>query len=146
MKIHCKEKLNRFSKYKFLEDYFLKKLPATFYENGRIQCGKSRQRTFDDLFDLTKTYFKTATKPQVASILRKLCIKYNSEVHNMQGIGAQYCSDIHDDVFYNKMDRWKYRQICGLNNDTSIYDYTYNKRNKTSIFKIIELADRHDKK
>ena len=145
MNIYCKETPIESNEYDFLKKYFDNGLPTTFYEDGSIQCGPGRQRTFDDLFSLTSSYFKDTTMGKVASTLRKLCkdFHYNGAIEPV--IGTQYCGEIKADVFYNAVNHWCYAEFCNYKYYPSVESYSYLKKIGVTIDEIIKLADEYDK-
>jgi len=71
-------------------------LPMTYYKDtGFIQCRRKMRRSFNDLFWLFKSKFKTATKGELARILLN---------KNNKFIGLFYCDDIGKTVLEHKHD------------------------------------------
>lgn len=94
-KLTCREKLNTSSKKQFVKSYFWHKAPATFDENGNLQCDNNRNRSILDLKMLIDGHFKRETAiDDVIVLLVGLVLKRN--------IKALYCPTIRKVVFCNK--------------------------------------------
>lgn len=79
----------------FLEDYFTREQPATYYKDnplGLVQTNEYRRRSFGDLYALVTTYFPEATEKDLAKILIEFCKK--------DFICGDYCTGINRAVFY----------------------------------------------
>lgn len=82
------------TKREYILNYIELKCPATYYNNGRIQCNKMRNRSIRDLYYLTRAKFKTTTIREVCKILFELSRKNE--------IKAIFCSTVHEVVFFWK--------------------------------------------
>lgn len=121
--IYCKKLSNSArSKKEFLLNYFKNNQPATYnVDDDSLQCGKGRQRSFNDLFNLVKTRFKSSTKPQIASMLIDLINEYNNDIDNdVIYIGCQWCGNIHEHVFHTNKRRWSYANIPNRNSKNTV--------------------------
>lgn len=83
--------LERKSKIKDFVYEFLKKKPATYHLNGKLQCDANRNRSFSDLYALCKTYYPSITHKKLAKILMELR-KQDKRVY------FSYCYTIHKPV------------------------------------------------
>lgn len=80
----------------YLKLYFALGRPETRFKNGTIQCSRDCNRSFFDLYYLTKAKFQNVTLEDVAKILIDLCEDY-SNTH----ISALFCPNIEKVVFTN---------------------------------------------
>lgn len=83
------------SKKKYIEEYLNQKSPATYYKNGAMQCTERRNRSYLDLYFLTKAKFKSTTKAEVAEILFDLCKKPDNSIRSI------FCPTICKVVFFS---------------------------------------------
>jgi hypothetical protein len=89
--IYYKEGEHIKSKEKYILNFFKSGesiyYPKTYYrDNNFIQCHEKYARSFDDLFWLFKSKFKTATKGELARIILN---------KNKSDVGVYYCDDIY---------------------------------------------------
>jgi len=80
----------------YLKLYFDLGRPETKFRNGTIQCSRDCNRSFFDLYYLTKAKFNDVTLEDVAKILINLCEDYGNT-----GISALFCPNIEKVVFTN---------------------------------------------
>jgi len=79
-KLYCLNTPKFRSKKHLLEWYFTNKQPTTYYfADKSIQCGPQRNRSLNDLYILTKSYFKSATKTEVICILLGI-LKHHEDI------------------------------------------------------------------
>ena len=73
MKLHIHEqqfKRNNFRTVKaFIKSYLDNNAPATYHEDGKIQCEKGRNRSFGDIYYIVKSNFPSITKKKLAYYL-----------------------------------------------------------------------------
>lgn len=127
--------INSKRKYKFMEEYFLKRTPRTYYENTLLQCDSRKGRSFNDLFALYKGRFSTGTKKELARILIDLCSK--------EIVSCVPCGTLQDLAFHstlvNRYSRLVIDNKMNLSNEGYLrYDFINNPKSITVIdlFKI----------
>lgn len=108
----CKKETNA---YDFLAKYFELEQPATYFtEIRKQQCGKSRRRSFIDLYWMTKKYFDI-TPEDLFNILDDLVKRHK--------VIANACGDVGGCVFRST------KEALGFNtwgNEYTYYDYRNN--------------------
>jgi hypothetical protein len=110
--------------YSFLALYFEKNMPGTYYtESKKHQCDKNKRRSFGDLYNLLKTYFKNITVEELCFYLLKLIY--------IKKIKQNYCDYVDNLVFRNQDFSWRYwgtgrtiiHELCdlGVYNEINIH-------------------------
>lgn len=92
--IYYKEGEHINSKSKYITNYINEGNPTTLYKDtGFIQCREGRARSFEELFWLFKSRFKTATKGELSRILLD---------NNNSNIGTVACPSVNKLTVYNR--------------------------------------------
>lgn len=71
----------------YITKYFKLNCPATFFKDGEYQCLGGKNRSFRDLYYLTKAKFPEVTRAEVSYILSKLALSQKIEVLTCPHIG-----------------------------------------------------------
>lgn len=107
-----------------------------------IQCGANRNRSLNDLYVLTKSYFKSTTINEVICILLKR-LKYHEDIESRE-FRSLFCGNIRDIVFTSDDRVYSFhiynQKLCGLN--CNILD---GKRIGNSGYSFNQLKEIYDK-
>lgn len=86
-------------------NYFQNNCPTTYYKDGQLQCYSNSNRSFVDIYFLTKASFPDITMEEVAHIMTyQLCIKDYSGKNDLTAIK---CPQIGKVVWRKKEPFWK---------------------------------------
>ena len=96
MKIYLKNNPKFKSVRELLIWYFKNGSPETYYESNMPQCEAGRKRSFEDLLDLTNTYFEVTPK----ELIKTLNDIYLTEDFNGSKLINLFCPTIQKNIFY----------------------------------------------
>lgn len=99
-KLKLKYKPKTTSVFDFLEEYYDRRCPATYFEDNTLQCKPEAGRSLGDLTMLTKSYIENATEGQVAKTMIKLC--------RMSKSTCTPCGNIQTLAFHSKIVKPRY--------------------------------------
>lgn len=106
--------IDRSSKEKFLEDYFRLEQPATFTEDGELQCEADRNRSIRDLTMLLNGEFEEPTSEEDCALLLEILLRDRR-------VRSLHCSTVKKLVYYsakNKHGYWSFDEE-GIMDDLS---------------------------
>jgi len=116
----------------YILNYFASNTPETHFIDGRIQCIRGRNRSFMDLYYLTRAKFKNTTKKELAKILYS--INRREKI-----IGCIVCPDINEVVFYNTITK-AYIDCIGIYMSPGNKTARFVESNTHSGFRFIDFA------
>lgn len=98
VEIYCKELERKSSAKAFLNEYFSKHRPATFYKkNNQIQCVHGKNRSIEDLFNLVRTEYPSISFKRFIKILYE-------NMQSLKNYVILFCPDIQKVVLYKSKD------------------------------------------
>ena len=123
------------SKKAYIKGYLDASNPATYYKDGRVQCGERKNRSYIDLYYLTKAKFKSTTKNEVIRILYELC----SEERNFYR--TLVCTGVKEVVFFTEaMWSWYPNQLHKRNLNGYMEYWNMKNNNGVTLTKFVEIA------
>ena len=101
----------------YITSYFKNNCPSTHYGDGTLQCYNGCNRSFYDLYFISKSKFPKTTRQELAYVLL-----YNLDFRSSHKIiGCIRCPNISKLVFYGE----RFHSLNGFNEDSNICDYGY---------------------
>lgn len=88
----------------YIEEYFRRYTPATFFNDGSLQCTGNCNRSFVDIYMLTKARFKDITIEEVAYIITYVLCHVNESSSGF--LASIKCPQIKKVVFKMDTDWW----------------------------------------
>ena len=140
----------------FIKSYLDNCAPATYYEDGKIQCERGRNRSFGDLYYITKSIFPSITKKKLAYyLLIFLKGSPKNEILVCPTIGKVVISIYSIEAFPSMTFSW--RNLENFRNGTfrkssNIYktaNRTFKRigrKDKMSIEKVVSMSDSYQNK
>ena len=74
-KIYCPKITRKRNIKEFLNEYFEKNCPATFYEDGTLDCRPYKHRSIDSLYYLTKTQYPSISFKRFIKVISELAVE-----------------------------------------------------------------------
>lgn len=110
----------------YIRTYFAINSPATYFNNGLMQCASMRNRSIRDMYYITKARFKTTTLQEFCRIAYELCFEEQSI------IGFIFCGSVCDIVLYNK-NIHNYNNFAELSSDDYPMKHFLNRETSSGI-------------
>lgn len=128
----------------YLLNYFKLYSPATYYNDGTIQCSSGRNRSFLDLYFLTKAQFPEITLQEFAKLFFSLDQEiYGSTSEHEYHMFIYFCTNIRKPVIYTNKATFRYYFIQDKDWLKTYLSYPSNDILLSQIFDLAELDYHH---